>query len=129
MQTDKDLLSELIKRTDSGKHRQFQLLQNWTEYCNARYIRRTHRLLVSSIRTKARELFNGYCSEIKTGEADVVKLFAYHTLTRVLYFYEEELRILNDMIDEYECYLLAGNWLDFILSINRPADKQWDHRG
>lgn len=127
--TDKDLMSELIHRADVGKHRQFQLLQNWTEYRNARVIRRTHKLLVSSTRSQANKLFNSYCSDIEAGKTDVIKLLAYRTLTKVLYFYEEELRILNDMIDEYECYLAVGNWLDFILSINRPVDKQWDHRG
>ena len=129
MTTNEDLMSELIYNAESGKHRQFQFLRSWREYSRARKIKRTHVLLVSSISASADNLFKKYCNDIRNGVTDPVKLIAYCTTVKILRFYEEELKTLEDMIVEYECYLANGNWLDFILGNLRPAEKLWDHRG
>lgn len=133
MQTDKelenDLLLFLIRTTESGKHRQFQLLENWQEYTRAKQVKRTEAIVVASLQESAKKLFKKYCKAIKSGETDVIKLLAYCTTKEVLSFYEEELNIISDMINEYECYLFNGNLLDFVLGTQRPIDKLWDHRG
>ena len=128
METDKNLLVELITNTERGQHRPFQLLINYREYFRARKIRRAHKLLVASLKQSLDKQLKKYCKAITAGETEVIKLFAYCTINKVLEFYEEELRIINDMIDEYECYL-EGNLLDFILGLPRPANKLYDHRG
>ena len=129
MNTNEDLMSELIYNAESGKHRQFQYLKNVREYHRARQIKRAHAILVSSLRQSLIKQFNKYCKAITAGETDVIKLLAYSTTKKVLSFYEEELNTVNDMIIEYECYLANGNWLDFVLGTQRPFDKLWDHRG
>lgn len=128
MQTDKDLMSELIYNATTGNHRPFQYLRNYKEYSRAKQVRRAHALLVSSIKQSLNKQFNKYCRAITTGETDVIKLIAYCTTQKVLSFYEEELKIITDMIIEYECYLANGNWLDFLFGTIRPADKLYDHR-
>lgn len=129
MKTQEDLASELIHNAESGKHRQFQFLRTWREYSRARKIRQAHVLLVASIRKSADSLFKKHCSGIINGQTDVTNLIAYCTTINVLQFYEEELKIIEDMVVEYECYLAAGNWLDFLFGYPRPFDKLWDHRG
>ena len=129
MKPNEDLLSELICNAESGKHRPFQYLISWREYSRAKKIRRAHRLLVATIKQSTSKLFKKYCEDVAAGETDVIKLLAYCTTRKVLRFYEEELDIINNMIVEYECYLAAGNWTDFLFSTQRPADKLWDHRG
>lgn len=129
MQTNEDLMSELIYNAESGKHRQFQLLCSWQEYSRAKKVQRGHLLLVSSIKKSAAKLFKRYCADVATGNADVVKLLAYCSTIKVLRFYEEELTTITDMVDEYETYLICGNWLDFILGSPRPVEKLFDHRG
>ena len=129
MKTNEDLMSELIYNAKSGNHRQFQFLRSWKEYSRAKQIRRTHKLLVASIGQSATKLFKKYCKQVSEGNADVIKLIAYCTTVDVLRFYEVELKTIEDMIVEYECYLVNGNWLDFILGTQRPVDKLWDHRG
>ena len=128
MNTDKDLISELVYNAESGKHRQFQYLRNYLEYRGARQIRRAYMLLVSSIKQSLTRQFDNYCANVKSGNTDVIKLLAYTTTKKVLSFYEEELDTINNMIIEYECYLASGNLLDFILSLQRPDDKLYDHR-
>ena len=92
-------------------------------------VRLTHSLLVTSLKQSISKQLKNYCKAITTGKTDVINLIAYCTTVEVLRFYEEELRILDDMIDEYECYLAHGNWIDFILGMSRPANKLYDHRG
>ena len=128
MKANEDLTSELIYNAKIGKHRPFQYIQNYKEYYRARKICRVERLLVGSLRQSSSKLFKRYCKDITTGEADVYVLLAYRTLTDTLRFYEEELKIISDMVVEYECYLANGNLMDFILGNPRPLSKQWDHR-
>lgn len=128
MKTHEDLLSDLFHNAEQGNHRQFQYLRSWQEYSRARVLRRAEQLLVSSIKKNANKIFKQYVASVAAGESNAIKLFAYNKLTNVLLFYEEELKIISDMIIEYECYLANGNWTDFILCAQRPTDKLWDHR-
>lgn len=127
--TNQELLLELAEITDAGEHTKFQLLQNWQEYSLARKTRRTIYVLIKSLRTTADRQLKAYCKDVVLGTTDVYKLLAYGYVKKILNFYLEELRITEDIIDEYETYLLVGNWLDFVLGLQRPADKQFDHRG
>lgn len=129
MSANEDLMSDLINTVEQGKHRQFQFLKSWQEYRRAKMIRRTYALLVASISQSARRQFSNYCKAIKAGNTEVIKLLAYCTTIKVQKFYDEELRILSDMIDEYECYLADGNWWDFVFNSKRQLDKMFDHRG
>ena len=129
MTTNEDLMSDLINNVEQGKHRPFQLLKNYKEYSRAKAIRRTYVLLVASLKQSANKQFNAYCKAVKSGNTEVLKLLAYCTTLKVLSFYEEELNIISDMIDEYECYLADGNWLDFVFGSQRQFNKLYDHRG
>lgn len=129
MKPSKDILSDLIDITEAGKHRQFQLIRSWREYRNLKKLRRTHVLLVGSLKQSLRAQLKKYCNAVEAGETNIINLLAYCTLKDVLDFYKEELSILEDMLDEYECYLAHGNWTDFIFAAQRPLDKLWDHRG
>ena len=128
MKTDKELMSELVYNAESGNHRQFQYLKNYKEYFRARKVKRALSILVSSIKQSLSRQLKNYCKAIEAGETDVIKLLAYSTSVKVLKFYEEELKTVNDMIVEYECYLCNGNWTDFLFGNQRLEDKLWDHR-
>ena len=127
--TSEDLISDLIYKAEASKSRQFRLLDSWQDYCEARKTRRAEILLVSSIRKSSNKLFKKYCKSVATGDTDVLNLIAYCTTLKILRFYENEIMIISEMIDEYECYLLDGNLMDFVFAANRPDNKLWDHRG
>ncbi len=129
MQTNEEFISDLLDRAKSGEHRQFQFLRSWQEYSKAKKIRLAEKLLVKSIGKSANNLFKQYCRDVATGKADVNKLFAYHSINNLLEFYEEELRIISDMIEEYEYYLAYDNWVDLLFGLQRSLDTLWDHRG
>ena len=130
MKTNEDFMSDLIDKATTEKHRQFLFLRTWQEYREAKKIQRAHKLLVSSLKQSLDKLFKKYCKSVDTGETEIIKLLAYNTIKRVLAFYEEELRILTEMIYEYEAYLLTDDnfaraWL---LGIPRSIDELRDYR-
>ena len=126
---DQNLLIELLNTDEFGEQSKFELLQTWQEYKVARKVRRTTKVVLRWLSDLSNNQFKNYCRSVKSGATEVNKLIAYVTLKKVEQFYLEELRIIEDSIDEYETYLLSGNWPDFILNLQRPVDKQWDHRG
>lgn len=127
--TDQKLLSELTAFTEAGEHTKFELLQNWQEYRFTRKVRYALRILTGSLRRSADKLFKSYCNNVILGTSDVHELLAYRQIVNIYDFYLEELSIVDNMLDEYESYLLAGNWWDFVFNSQRPIDKLWDHRG
>lgn len=129
MQTDKELLLALVNHAESSKHGKFQFLKSYKEYRRAKIARRMHKLTVSVLKQSADKQFKIYRKGTISGTADVTRLLAYCTLSDAVRFYEEELSTIADMITEYECYLAAGNWLDFILGLQRPVSKLFDYRG
>jgi hypothetical protein len=127
--TEQNILSELLSFTEAGEHTKFQLLQSWREYLFTRKVRYSLKILTNSLQASADKLFKSYCSGVAAGASDVHELLAYSQVIKIYRFYLEELKIIDDMLNEYESYLIAGNWLDFIFNTQRPVDKLWDHRG
>ena len=122
-------MSELIENADAGQHRQFQFLRSWGEYSRARSVRRLLWLTVSSIEKTADKLFKKYCSKVAACGSDLNEILAYCATKKVLNFYIKELEIITDMIQEYEAWLAAGNFLAAFLGDNRPYDELYDFRG
>jgi GTP1/Obg family GTP-binding protein len=129
MNSNEDLLFDLIQNAETAKNRQFQFIRSFKEYINIKKERRANILLISCLDKNAKKLFKNYCKDIIAAKADVIKLMAYCRLIDIINSYEEELLVLEDMLEEYECYMFINNWLDFILGTTRPTDKLWDHRG
>ena len=130
MNTNAELVSDLLNTVEQWQHRQFRFLCNWKEYKTIKQVRRTHALLVGSLKQSLKKQLNNYCKAVNAGETKIINLLAYCSTIRMLKFYEEELIILNDMIYEYEAYLMEDGNLIFAWLFNepRPADKLYDYR-
>ncbi len=126
---DKNILLELANYTEAGEHTKFQLLQNWQEYKFIKKVKYSLLVLTESLQVTANKQLRSYCKDVVVGKQDALKLLSYTYVLKILNFYLEELGITEDMLAEYESYLSAGNWSDFIFSTTRPVDKLWDHRG
>jgi len=123
-----NILIELIERAKKEPPVSFKLIRTWREYVALRGIRRVTRSVVKSLESSRDNLFKTYCKAVITQSADVTKLLVYNTLSQTLAFYSQNLKTLTDMLDEYEMYLLAGNFTDFLFLTQRPDNKLWDHR-
>ena len=123
------IISDLAAFADSGKHTKFKLLQTWQEYSHYRKVRNSTKVLIRFLQDIMDVQIKSYCKDVESGNSDVLKFLAYGYLAEILDCYEVELKVVQDMLDEYECYLLAGNWLDFVFNSQRPFEKLYDHRG
>lgn len=128
--TEQNILSELTSFMEAGEHTKFQLLQSWQEYVFTRKVRRAIKTLIKSLRVSAKKQLKHYCKDVIGGKSDFNRLLAYNYINNILNFYLGELKIAEEMLDEYEQYLAAGNWINFLWhGTTRPQSDLWDHRG
>ncbi len=126
--TNVETISNLIEHARAGKHIEFQFITTWRDYKFYKKERKALRLAVKCLGKGCKNLLNSYCKNVKNGSADVINLVVLTTLTNTLEFYREELDILENMIYEYEAYLLEGNLVYAFLEFPRPESELWDHR-
>jgi hypothetical protein len=123
-----NLIHQLINRAESGEHTAFSYIQTWREYVIVRETRKIFRSYVKGLRATSETLFKHYCRDLVSQKEQFSKLLTCSVLDNAAVFYEGEINILEDMLDEYETYLFSGNWLDFLFLRQRPYEKLWDHR-
>lgn len=119
------ILIELVERADTGDHIQFELIQSWEEYIRTYRKLRALQTVIKVLKTGSEKLFKFYCKDVKAGQADFNALLISQALVDTINFYKEELKVVHNMVDEYELYLLSGNLLNFG---SRKEDTLWDHR-
>ena len=127
---DQDIVKLLIERAASGEHVPFKFISSMPEYFTTRTSRKAVKTVVKTIQHSHDKLFKQYCKNITTGTADVKDLLICGVLKETIVFYKEEYKILSDMIDEYDEYLLTNinNLIGAVIFEERPDNKLWDHR-
>jgi hypothetical protein len=126
---DQKLLADLVKRAESGEHTEFKYICSWLEYRSRQTNKRALKMLVNSLEYSAASLFKEYCKAIPNGTADITKLLVRNVLLQTADFYNLELAMINDMLDEYIAYLMDGNFLEqFLFYETRPLAECWDRR-
>ena len=111
MEDTQELILDLLTHARSGDHTKFEKLRWFSDYFAGCTTRRATRKVVEILSYTADNLFNKYCKAITKHQADVNLLFAYKQLQQATEFYQEELRILDEIILDYEDYLWSGNFV------------------
>lgn len=122
------MLVAIMEHADTKPNVEFKFLTSWSEYKHFRGKRRYLKLLTSMLERCSERMFKKYCKAVASGDASVNTLIAYNQLQWVLCYYEEDLRIINDIIWEYEAYLLEGNYLSAFLGEPRADVDMRDFR-
>jgi hypothetical protein len=65
---------------------------------------------------------------VREGTSDVNMILAYCALLNVIRYYEEEAKIVTDMITEYKAYLSYGKLVYSFFGYQRPEEDLWDYR-
>jgi hypothetical protein len=129
MKSTSELLAEIISRAESGEHSKFNYITSWRVYKTKTLSRKATQLLIHSLDRSANTLFKRYCKAVKGGNGNVMDLLVRNALLRTKKFYEKELAILEDMISEYNAFLIDGNLISqLLLSEIRPISECWDRR-
>jgi hypothetical protein len=122
------ILTNIINHADAGQHVPFRFLKTWREYRTMKGSKKVTKMIIKNLQYTDNLLFTRYCKDNPEHTADFTKLLICRTLRSTLDFYKTELETISDMVDEYECYLLSGNFLDFVLYGTRPDHKLKDYR-
>lgn len=111
----KQLVLEIIQKAQEGQSRQFQYILYWSDFAYYWRLYKSTRLLIKTLRTSASNLFKEYCQDVIAGISDVNKLLAYSQFLDIIAFYENELKTIRCMLDDYDSYLGEGNfWYAFL---------------
>jgi hypothetical protein len=126
MDDTRELIIALIDRAKSGEHTKFEQLRFFDDYAGARVIYSATRKVVATLEHSANNLFKNYCKAVKQQQADVNLLLAYKQLQLAISFYKEEVRIIKDILADYETYLCEGNFIKaFVFG---EARNTWNQR-
>ena len=128
MDNQEQAILDLIEYAQAGNHLDFKLITSWTEYWKARKLRKDLRSLIKRLRASMNRLFKDYCKRVVKGTANVNDVVAYVTFNELVLFETEELKIVEDILDEYETYLSKNNFIISLLGFERPYSDQYDFR-
>lgn len=126
---DQKIFMDIIKRAESEEHTQFEYIRNWQEYAARKTNQRALRLLVKSLNTSINKLLKKYCKAVRLGNADVTTLLVVNKLTQTKSYYDTELAAIDDMVCEYDAYLMDGKLLFAAFGEIRSDSDCWDRRG
>ena len=105
------LILDIITKAREGKAQQFQLIVSWSDCVYYRRYKTSTKLIIKTLQDSANNLFKEYCQDVIKGISELTKLLAYIQLLDIKAFYENELIVIQQMLDEYDNYL--GDWGNF----------------
>lgn len=124
-----ELFSALIEKALTDEHNSWEFIKNITEFG---IIKKTQKGLYKVIELFDRitdSLLKEYCKQLKLERADFDLLVAVKQYQHCKLFYERELELVCDMLDEYDSYIGHGYFLDqFLWRRTREPWHLWDHR-
>lgn len=123
-----EMILKVIDYAETAKLSEFQLITTWAEYRKYKGKRKAFKLLVNGLHKSSDRLFKRYCRAITAGISNFTTLLAYQRLTATKNFYEQEIEILSDMIDEYETYLFSGGLFWAYMGFCRSEEDMVDFR-
>lgn len=129
MDTDiKELLVNLIDQAETSKNVEFRYIRSWKEYREVHKAYKYKKAVTKLLQASAETIFKKYCKEVSKQSGQFNKLLVYRSIALAADFYTKDVEIIYDMLDEYETYLITGNFLDLLTGSQRPFNKFWDHR-
>jgi hypothetical protein len=109
------LVLDIIEKVRSNDHLPFKFILSWQEFSYYRKLAVSTQLIAKTMQDSANRLFKEYCKDVIAGISDFNKLLAYKQLLGIKAFYEQDLKVTQQMLDEYSEYLEKGNfWYSFL---------------
>lgn len=127
---DAEAFDLLCKQAESEKHRKFEYLGCMEELFRAKDVKRSLKKTIKMFDRLAKSCVKAYSDLLESGKDDVILVVSMANCAKYARYYEEELRIVKDMIDEYHYYFLTPIKLvdNVILGIYRPEEDMRDFR-
>ena len=91
-------------------------------------IKKALKKVIKSFSTPRNNLYTAYIKDIEEGINDLNVILAFSELEQVIKFYDDEIGIISDMVDEYVSYVHSGHILDTIIGNYRKEEDLVDFR-
>lgn len=119
---------QLILRAKKGEHSEFEFLRSIEEYFAARTVRNAVYKVAKSFKNSRDNLYKSYIKTVKSGAQSLEVILAISELEQVVKFYDDEIGIISDMIDEYVAYVHSGHIIDTLVGNYRKEEDLFDFR-
>lgn len=120
---------ELVHRALDSKHSDFEFLRSAQDRTSAKIVRFSYATISKMFRKLYNSTYKTYLKQVEFGDQDVETLMALKQFKHCMEFYDDEAKIVDDMLDEYSEYIFSGHIIDSLLGRIRPDDDLYDHRG
>ncbi len=120
---------ELIHRALDSKHSDFEFLRSAQDRTSAKIVRFSYATVSKMFKKLYNSTYKTYLKQVELGNQDIETLMALKQFKHCMEFYDDEAKIVDDMLDEYSEYLFSGHILDMLLGRLRSEEDLWDHRG
>ena len=118
--TEEQLVLDIIEHAHKKQYTKFHRITSWKEYRFYYSNRLATKLIIKALKSSSKNLFKEYCKDVKDGAQDFSKLLAYSQINEITTFYELDLVLIQNMLNEYDKYLNEGNfWKAVILEEER----------
>lgn len=119
---------ELVHRALDSKHSNFEFLRSGQDRTSAKIVRFSYATISKMFKKLYESTYKTYLKQVELGDQDIETLMALKQFKHCMEFYDDEAKIVDDMLDEYLEYIFSGHILDMLLGRIRPEKDLWDHR-
>lgn len=126
--TQEKFFTDLVERALKGKQSDFEFLRSWDERKSLRTYELGIEAVVKVFSKLCDETYKIYVSQIKQGVQDLQTLLALKQFRQCRDYYNKELEVIADIVDEYWTYILSGHILDTLFGQYRTVEQLWDYR-
>lgn len=122
------IAEQLIQRAKKGESSEFEFIRSLEECFAAHAVRKAVKKVVKSFTTSRNNLYNVYVNAVNAGTDNLDVILSISELERVIKFYENEICIVSNMIDEYVSYVFSGHIWDTLIGNYRKEEDLVDFR-
>lgn len=106
------IIRDILNKAIEGEALPFRTILYWSEFIYYQRWTLSTKLVIRLLKNSANKIFKRYCRDVIAGISDISKLLAYQQLLSIAAFYENDLKTVQSMLDDYDKYL--GNFGNFI---------------
>ena len=122
------LLKELLVKVENKEHLKWEFIVSIFDWFDKLQLKKAIKHLLKGFNKAIRASVKAQCHNIKNSIPSFEITYTIKQFLDIVNFYEEELKILDDMFDEFRQYVLKGHILDTILGNIRQEEDLYDYR-
>lgn len=123
-----ELLTKLMERAAEGKHSTFVLVKSMAEYLALKIYLGALKEIVKEFKRMKKDLLTEYSLVLGTDLEDIHLLLGAVGCDESINYYQEEVRICEDIKYEFKIYMRCGRFFKMLFGGERPEEELVDMR-